>query len=126
LNWETEIAIVGAGPQALTLITHLRAKKGRRAPSFVVLDPSGGWMHQWGRQFAAQEIPFLRSPIVHHPETNPNALRDFAESRSCELFPPYDRPGRQLFEEFCQQIIQRQQLGDHVVASGVKCIRPLA
>ena len=91
-----EIAIVGAGPQALTLVTHLLQKKKSMRNRFVVLDPAGDWLRQWQHQFAAYEIPNLRSPAVHHPDPNPHALRSFAVSRADELFSPYDRPGTQL------------------------------
>ena len=36
-------------------------------------------MSQWQQQFAAQQIPYLRSPAVHHPDPNPFQLRTFAE-----------------------------------------------
>ena len=62
-----DIAIIGAGPQALTLVTHLLQKKAAMRNRFVVVDPAGEWMHQWHHQFAAFEIPHLRSPAVHHP-----------------------------------------------------------
>ena len=73
---QTDIAVVGAGPQALTLITHLLQKHKRMrerlsagfSPGFQVFDPSGAWLTRWNRQFAAQEIPHLRSPAVHHPD----------------------------------------------------------
>lgn len=32
-----------------------------------VVDPSGRWMTQWDKQFAALEIPFLRSAFDAHP-----------------------------------------------------------
>ena len=118
----TDIAIVGAGPQALTLVTHLLQKKKSMRNRFVVLDPSGEWMRQWHHQFAAFEIPHLRSPAVHHPDPNPHALRAFAESRPDELFPPYDLPGTQLFREFCQDVIRRWHLDDRVVPALVQQI----
>ena len=45
-------------------------------------------LSQWQRQFAAQQIPYLRSPAVHHPDSNPHQLRTFAKDRHNELFPP--------------------------------------
>ncbi|MEM6452602.1 MAG: FAD/NAD(P)-binding protein [Cyanobacteria bacterium P01_D01_bin.105] len=121
----TDIAIVGAGPQALTLVTHLLQKKKTMRNRFVVLDPSGGWLQQWHHQFAAYEIPHLRSPAVHHPDPNPHALRGFAENRYDELYPPYDLPGTELFQEFCQEVIHRWQLQDRVIPAKVKQIEPV-
>jgi len=119
-----DLAIVGAGPQALTLVTHLLQKKQSMRNRFVVLDPAGDWLQQWQHQFAAYEIPHLRSPAVHHPDPNPHALRSFAESRSEELFPPYDLPGTQLFQDFCRDVIRRWELLDRVIPVQVQQIEP--
>lgn len=122
---QTDIAIVGAGPHALTLVTHLLQKRQQMRRRFLVLDPSGIWLHQWQQQFTALEIPHLRSPAVHHPDPNPYALRHFAESRSDELFPPYDLPSTQLFQDFCCDVIRRWQLQEQVVRAKVVRIEPL-
>ncbi|MBD2449580.1 SidA/IucD/PvdA family monooxygenase [Nostoc sp. FACHB-152] len=119
-----DLAIVGAGPHALTLTTHLLQKRQSIRGKFWVFDPSGMWMSRWKQQFAALEIPHLRSPAVHHPDPNAFALRKFAESRPHELFAPYDLPGTQLFEDFCQNVIQAWQL-PQVIPSAVKSIEPL-
>ena len=121
-----ELAIVGAGPHALTLVTHLLKKKKSMRGRFLVFDPSGTWMSCWNHQFAALEIPHLRSPAVHHPDPDPHALRTFAESRPNELFPPYDLPGTQLFQDFCRDAIRRWQLQTCVYPAQVKRIEPLS
>ena len=113
-----DLAIIGAGVQALTLTTHLLQKSTKHYSRFLVFDPSQTWMSQWQQQFAAQQIPYLRSPAVHHPDPNPHQLRTFAENRKNELFPPYDRPGTELFNDFCQEVIDRWQLKDKVALYG--------
>lgn len=75
---------------------------------------------------AAFNIPHLRSPAVHHPDPNRFALRKFAESRSSELFPPYDLPGTQLFEDLCVDVISRWDLENRVIPLGVTRIEPVA
>ncbi|BAT54706.1 hypothetical protein NOS3756_36780 [Nostoc sp. NIES-3756] len=120
-----DLAIVGAGPHALTLTTHLLQKRQSIKGRFSVYDPSGMWMSRWKQQFTALEIPYLRSPAVHHPDPNPFALRKFTESRPHELFPPYDLPGTQLFDDFCQDVIKVRQLQDQVIPLAVKSIQPL-
>lgn len=120
-----DLAIVGAGPHALTLVTHLLKKKESMRGRFLVFDPSGIWMSCWDQQFAAFEIPHLRSPAVHQPDPDAHALRTFAESRSNELFPPYDLPGTQLFQDFCQDVIRRWQLQNCVYPAQVIKIEPL-
>ncbi len=120
-----DIAVVGAGPQALTLVTHLLQKRPGLRQRVLVLDPSGQWLCQWRQQFARLEIPYLRSPIVHHPDPNPVALRTFAASRVQEMFTPYDRPGTQLFWDFCRAVIHRWQLQDSVYKAQVEAVVPL-
>ncbi|NJK49051.1 lysine N(6)-hydroxylase/L-ornithine N(5)-oxygenase family protein [Candidatus Gracilibacteria bacterium] len=120
-----DIAIVGAGPQALTLATHLLQKRAKLRHRFLVFDPSGTWLSQWRHQFSAQEIPHLRSPAVHHPDPNPFALRAFAENRPDELFPPYDLPGTKLFEDFCAEVIRRWNLQDCVCQAKIDRILPI-
>jgi lysine/ornithine N-monooxygenase len=120
-----DLAIVGAGPHALTLVTHLLQKKKSMRGRFLVFDPSGTWMSQWNHQFAAFEIPHLRSPAVHHPDPDSFALRRFAESRADELHPPYDLPGTKLFQDFCQGVIRRWQLENCVYAAQVVRVEPL-
>jgi cation diffusion facilitator CzcD-associated flavoprotein CzcO len=122
---QIDLAIIGAGPHALTLTTHLLQKRQAMRGKFWVFDPSGRWMSRWQQQFASLEIPHLRSPAVHHPDPNPFALRKFAESRSHELFPPYDLPGTQIFTDFCQSVIREWQLTDQVIPLAVKRIEPV-
>ena len=82
-------------------------------------------MKQWHHQFAAQKIPHLRSPAVHHPDPNSYELRRFAENRKNELIPPYDRPGTKLFADFCNQVIRRWHLEDKVYRGKVRQILPI-
>lgn len=109
-----DLAIIGAGVQALTLTTHLLQKSAKQYHKFLVFDPSETWLSQWQQQFAAQQIPYLRSPAVHHPDPNPHQLRNFAENRYDEFFPPYDRPGTKLFNDFCDQVIRNWKLTDKI------------
>ncbi len=120
-----DLAIIGAGVQALTLTTHLLQKSAKHYRKFLVFDPSQTWMSQWQQQFAAQQIPYLRSPAVHHPAPNPHQLRTFAENRQNELFPPYDRPGTKLFNDFCNEVIRRWKLADKVYPAKVIQILPI-
>lgn len=120
-----EIAVVGAGPQALTLVTHLLQKKKSMRGRFLVFDPAGKWMKNWHQQFAALKIPHLRSPAVHHPDPHSHALRTFAESRQNELYPPYDLPGTTLFQAFCNQVINCWNLERTVYPATVETILPI-
>ncbi len=119
-----DIAIIGSGPHALTVITHILEKRKHLRDRIRVFDPSGAWVSQWQRQFAAYEIPHLRSPAVHHPDPHPFALRGFAEGRFEEFHAPYDLPGTTLFQDFCTEVIRRWELENHVVQGNVTDISP--
>ncbi len=112
-----DTAIIGSGPQALTLAAHLLQKSKKFYHKFLFFDPSGAWLNQWTHQFNAFQIPHLRSPVVHHPESNAFALRAFAEKRQTELFEPYDLPGTQLFQDFCTEVVHRWQLAAKIYPS---------
>jgi cation diffusion facilitator CzcD-associated flavoprotein CzcO len=120
-----DIAIIGAGVQALTLTTHLLQKSPKHYHKFLVFDPSQTWLSQWQQQFTAQQIPYLRSPAVHHPDPNPYELRRFAEHRHQELFPPYDRPGTKLFKDFSNEVIRRWKLENKIYRAKVSQILPI-
>ncbi|MBV5261428.1 lysine N(6)-hydroxylase/L-ornithine N(5)-oxygenase family protein [Synechococcus moorigangaii CMS01] len=121
---QCDIAIIGAGVQGLTLALHLLKKRPQWRRRIVVFDPHGRWLARWSHQFAAQEILHLRSPAVHHPHPDPFALRRFAEGRPDELFPPYDLPGTQLFEDFCQKAIAEFQLDQRLIPAAVTDLMP--
>jgi cation diffusion facilitator CzcD-associated flavoprotein CzcO len=114
-----DTAIVGSGPHALTLATHLIQKSKKFYGKFLVFDPSGTWLNGWTKQFNALQIPHLRSPVVHQPDPNPHALSTFAENRRTELFNPYDLPGTQIFQDFCTELVQRWQLAAKIYAAQV-------
>lgn len=120
-----DIAVVGAGPQALTLVTHLLQKRPKMRGRVQVFDPAGTWLHQWQHQFGAQGIPHLRSPAVHHPAPNPYDLRRFAESRPDDLLKPYDRPSAALFQDFCQHLIHHWDLAGWIRPHRVTRIQSL-
>ena len=120
-----DLAIIGAGVQSLTLTTYLLQKSAKYYHKFLVFDSTPTWLSQWHQQFAAQQIPYLRSPAVHHPDPNPHQLRNFAKHRHHELFPPYDRPGTKLFNDFCNEVIRRWKLADKVYPAKVIEILPI-
>ncbi|TVQ52568.1 MAG: FAD-dependent oxidoreductase, partial [Spirulina sp. DLM2.Bin59] len=120
-----DVAIIGAGPHGLTLATHLLKKKPQWRSRLAIFDPQGQWLTQWRHQFRALDIPYLRSPAVHHPDPDPYALRRFATGRSHELHPPYDRPGRELFNQFCEDVVARWQLEAAITPAAITALEPV-
>ncbi|OKH15102.1 FAD/NAD(P)-binding protein [[Limnothrix rosea] IAM M-220] len=121
---QCDIAVVGAGMHSLTLVLHLLKKRPKWRKRIKVFDPHGQWLTCWHHQFAAQAIPHLRSPAVHHPHPDPFALRRFAEKRAQELFPPYDLPGTKLFADFCQAAIAEFKIEEQIVSAAVTDLEP--
>ena len=124
-SFDIDIAIIGAGVQALTLTMYLLQKRQDLREKILVFDPSGGWLTQWHQQFVAQQIPHLRSPAVHHPDPDPFALRRFAENRPDDLCSPYDLPSTKLFSDFCQNAIASQQLQERLISAKVIDLEPI-
>jgi hypothetical protein len=124
-DFDIDIAIIGAGVQSLPLTLHLLRKRQDLREKILVFDPSSNWLTQWHRQFASQEIPHLRSPVVHHPDPDSFALRRFAENRPDELFPPYDLPSTRLFRDFCQNAIVSQRLDERLITAKVIDLEPI-
>lgn len=69
-----ELVIVGAGAQALTIAAELVVDGLVEPQELVVLDPSGRWFDRWERHFARLRITHLRSPVVHHPHPDVDAI----------------------------------------------------
>ncbi|MEM9038693.1 MAG: FAD-dependent oxidoreductase [Actinomycetota bacterium] len=110
---DVEVAVVGAGPNALAVVAHLVASKPSLRERIAVLDPSGEWLRTWRTHFARLEIDVLRSPIVHHPDVDPGALaRYVTEERLTRSGLPYDPPLTTNFESFCSGVIDRLGLHD--------------
>ena len=97
---------------ALAMALHLIQADPSLADDLLVIDPSGEWLQTWDEQFGRLEIDVLRSPGVHHPDPDVDALSAFitanghmfssglpydfrsASGRLSRLQPPGDRPGR--------------------------------
>lgn len=108
-----DVCIVGAGPQGLAVALHL-VQAGAPAP--VVVDPSGRWMAAWDRQFAAYEIPHLRSPGVHHPGGQAGDWGTYRAGRNVAGIGRYDFPQTGCFADFCRELVAAAGIADAVRA----------
>ncbi len=102
---DTPIRVLGAGPHGLALALHLRQADPSLAERLVVLDPTGTWMEVWRDQFRRLDIETLRSPGVHHPAPDVDALaRHVTEHRLPISGTPYDLPTSAAFSHFCDHL----------------------
>jgi cation diffusion facilitator CzcD-associated flavoprotein CzcO len=120
-----EVAIVGAGPQALTVAGYLLTAEPRLAGRIAIVDPAG-WLHRWARQFRRLAIDRLRSACVHHPDPDPYALLKFAQCRGRlgELHGSIGSPGTALFADFCRSLIERHDLDRALIRARATDLRP--
>lgn len=104
---DVDLAVVGAGPQSLTLLAYLARYRADLLERTVVLDPDP-WLARWDRQFADHGIVRLRSGCVHHPHPSPYELLRFAakQGRTSEFSGPIGRPATGLFRHFCADLIE--------------------
>jgi hypothetical protein len=114
---DVDLAVVGAGPQSLTLLAYLSRYRPDLLERTVVLDPEP-WLARWDRQFAAYAIPQLRSACVHHPHPSPYGLIRYARAhgRTGEFAGAIGRPSTTLFRDFCTALIDAHGLEQRRIA----------
>jgi glycine/D-amino acid oxidase-like deaminating enzyme len=106
------VLIVGAGPAGLAAAVALSCHG--LADDLRVVDPSGTWLAAWRRRFAAQDIPMLRSPAVHHPHPDPFALLEHADGQGFVASGGTQLPTTRTFDRFVDDLVEARGLTDRV------------
>lgn len=121
--WMRDVLIVGAGPAglacALTLACHGEAGSEHHVE---VVDPSGDWLTAWDHRCAAQAIPHLRSPAVHHPHPEPFALLEHARGQGLVPSGGTQLPTTACFSGFVRHTIHRARLDRVLTATKVAAL----
>ncbi|KHF40767.1 FAD/NAD(P)-binding protein [Halalkalibacter okhensis] len=109
-----EWTIIGGGIQGCTLATYLIKRKCTSISNLAIVDPQPEPLSTWKRCTETVEMPFLRSPSIHHLDVDPFALEKFAKSESgkpsSHFYGPYDRPSLSLFNKHCDVLFEEIQL----------------
>lgn len=113
---ESDVLIVGAGPAAMA--TSLALACHRPDLDVTVIDPAGRWLDRWDHQLAAQAIPHLRSPAVHHPHPYPFAIFDAVPPDAFVRRARAPLPRTEAFSAFCHHTVEEHGIED-VVAGAV-------
>ena len=118
--------VIGAGPHGLTIAVRLLHERMAHPDELMVIDPAGRWLAGWRSAFDALGIEHLRSPVVHHPHPDPDALLHFVrqQRRGTELHGQYLSPGTELFDDFCGRVIDTSGLTGAVTAGRVCSVEP--
>jgi hypothetical protein len=109
---DPSVVVVGAGPAGLGVA--LAADCHALGDRLEVIDPSGRWLSAWDRRFAAQAIPHLRSPAVHHPHPDPFALLAHCEPDELVTSGNTRLPTSAGFRRFVTANIEAAALDDRV------------
>ena len=104
------LVVVGAGPQALALLVALVDADPAWRDRTTVIDPAGRWLRTWDEQLARARIDALRSPGVHHPGIEPEALRVWSRERNLERPSRYGQPATEAFATYCTHLIDHYGL----------------
>ena len=103
--------IVGGGIHGVHLATRLLQEGGLDPGRLCIVDPAPRQLSRWRTQTSRVGMTHLRSPVMHHLDTEPYSLAEFASERgrgsSRDFLPPNDRPSLELFNDHCQSVIDR-------------------
>lgn len=133
---KTDTLVVGAGPQALTVVARWVCDRPTAVDDVVVADPAGCWMRAWDEQFEQQRIDVLRSPGVHHPDPDSMALLHayrYRTTPTCQhcspngdpLNGPLRRPTTAAFADFCRDLAARTGLARRVHPASIVDLHPI-
>lgn len=109
LDW----LVVGGGVHGVHIAVRL-LDSGLASPSNLrVVDPSGNLLESWRSRVGVTGMAYLRSPSMHHLDTESFSLENFAresaeeEDRGQLFTRPNNRPSTHLFRAHCDGVIQR-------------------
>lgn len=108
-----EWLIVGGGIQGCTLATYLLKSERTKVQHLAIIDPHDQPLFKWVQNTSILEMPYLRSPSIHHLDVNPFSLEKFAKGKGrffAHFTPPYDRPSLELFNEHCRYLMDETDL----------------
>ncbi|WP_404450498.1 FAD/NAD(P)-binding protein [Sutcliffiella horikoshii] len=124
LQW----AIIGGGIQGLTVATYLLKKNKTTINQLKIVDPNPKPLENWKRCTSVISMPYLRSPSVHHLDTEPFSLQSFSKIEhkyqpSTDFYGRYKRPSLHMFNDHCDHLINELEIEHSYVASTVRNIQ---
>lgn len=118
LTERLEWAIIGGGIHGTHLAVQLINTAGVSAQKIRIIDPNPVLLRSWQRCSGNTGMGYLRSPAVHHLDSDPWSLLRYARdnhniSEIDELFaPPFNRPSVALFAAHCADVVSRNALNE--------------
>lgn len=119
----TTWTIIGGGLHAATIAIKLRSK-GLKSDRLKIIDPHHNLCEQFNNYTKRIDMPYLRSPCVHHVHPNPFHLRQYAKKMhyTHPAYGPYKRPNRDMFMDHTHELIHHFELNQSHIQSYVNKI----
>jgi thioredoxin reductase len=102
--------IIGGGIHGCTVATYLVKKKEVPIHKICVIDPYPEPLFKWKRLTGLIDMPYLRSPFVHHLDTNPFSLQSFKKDEGENFYGPYKRPALSLFNQHSSTVLDEIEI----------------
>lgn len=102
-----EWVIIGGGIHGCTIANFLLSSGKTSTDKLKIIDPNTEPMHMWKRNTDLIGMEFLRSPSVHHIDTDPFSLQKYNENKndSKGLYGTYKKPSLDLFNEHANRTL---------------------
>ncbi|WP_347553196.1 NAD(P)-binding domain-containing protein (plasmid) [Pseudalkalibacillus hwajinpoensis] len=109
-----EWIIIGGGIHGCTLATSLLKSGKIKKEEMLIIDPHSGPLERWKERTERIQMPFLRSPSVHHIDVSPFSLEKYAKTTQYDkpFYGYYDRPSLDLFNEHATSVLKEANLQD--------------
>jgi cation diffusion facilitator CzcD-associated flavoprotein CzcO len=116
--------IIGGGIQGLTVATFLLKKNKTTINQLRIIDPNPKPLENWKRCTSTISMPYLRSPSVHHLDTEPFSLQTFSKKEhkyqpNTDFYGRYKRPSLHMFNDHCDHLIDDLDIQQAYVHSNV-------
>ncbi|MCY1584687.1 FAD/NAD(P)-binding protein [Staphylococcus pettenkoferi] len=118
--------IIGGGIQAVTIAIKLR-ELGLSAKDLRLIDPHDNLCAQFHKFTERLEMPFLRSPCVHHVHPDPFHLNRYAKAHQYteSHYGRYQRPQRAMFLDHTHYLIHKYGLNESHFKGAVQRLAPM-
>uniref|UniRef100_A0A7S4K8P4 L-ornithine N(5)-monooxygenase [NAD(P)H] n=1 Tax=Odontella aurita TaxID=265563 RepID=A0A7S4K8P4_9STRA len=126
---ETRWVVVGGGPHGVHIAARLLEEGGVSRGDLAIVDDEDQLLVKWKRRTMATGMAYLRSSSSYHLDVEEDALRNYAKKSKMvdgrSLFAPdYKRPLLELFNQHCDHVVDKFDLGDVHVQGTVTQVEP--
>lgn len=107
-----EWCVIGGGIHGCTTAVHLLKKNKTSIDRLRIIDSYSEPLYHWNKRTSYIDMPYLRSPSVHHLDLDPFSLQSFNKysGDSKAFYGPYKRPALSIFNDHCQHLFNECEL----------------